>query len=78
MERIIIKLKDLSKKRFLLELLAQFDFIEFRSSSSEKKKQEEKEEKESMPYDFFQSFGLMKGCEVNADQLRKAAWRINP
>jgi hypothetical protein len=26
----------------------------------------------------FQSFGLMKGCEVNADQLRKAAWRINP
>jgi len=69
MERIIIKLKDQSKRSFLLELLAQFDFLEFQV------KQVSKGEEES--YDFFQSAGLFEGRTTNAEQLRNTAWRIN-
>lgn len=72
MEQIIIKLKDQSKRSFLLELLAQFDFLELQVKQVSKDKATTEE-----PYDFFQSAGLFEGREINADQLRKEAWRIS-
>ena len=71
MEQIIIKLKDQSKRSFLLELLAQFDFLELQVKQVAKVKSQEES------YDFFQSAGLFEGREINADQLRKEAWRIS-
>lgn len=71
MEQIIIKLKDQSKRSFLLELLAQFDFLELQV------KQDAKGKSKETPYDFFQSAGLFEGRDINADQLRKEAWRIS-
>jgi hypothetical protein len=73
MEQIIIKLKDQSKRNFLLELLAQFDFLELQVKQVSKDKS--KEEKEDS-YDFFQSAGLFEGRDIDADQLRKEAWRL--
>lgn len=67
MEQFTIKLKDLSKRKFLFELLAQFDFIEFVSA--------EKEAKTDVD-DFFSSAGLFEGREMDAKELRKKAWRI--
>ncbi len=71
MEQIIITLKDQSKQGFLLELLAQFDFLEFQvvQVSEEKAKEE--------AYDFFQSAGLFEGRAANSNQLRNEAWRTN-
>jgi hypothetical protein len=71
MEQIIITLKDQSKQGFLLELLAQFDFLEFQvvQVSEEKAKEE--------TYDFFQSAGLFEGRAANSNQLRNEAWRTN-
>lgn len=71
MEQIIITLKDQSKRGFLLELLAQFDFLEFQVV------QVSKEEAREEAYDFFQSAGLLEGRTANSDQLRKEAWPIN-
>ncbi len=67
MEQIIIKLKDQSKRSFLLELLAQFDFLELQV------KQVAQVTSKEESYDFFQSAGLFEGREINADQLRKEA-----
>ena len=72
MANFIIQLKDLSKKGFLLELLAQLDFIEVRDVPGESKTQEQAE-----TYNFFQSAGLFSNREIDANQLRKAAWRID-
>jgi hypothetical protein len=71
MEQIIITLKDQSKRKLLLELLAEFDFLEFQIV-----RVFEDEAREDA-YDFFQSAGLFKGRAANADQLRKEAWRSN-
>jgi hypothetical protein len=68
MEKIIIQLKDQSKRHFLIQLLAQFEFIELITQT---------ENKQEEAYDFFQSAGLFINREINADQLRKEAWRIN-
>jgi hypothetical protein len=71
MEQIIITLKDQSKRNFLLELLAQLDFLEFRVL------QVFEEEAREEAYDFFQSAGLFEGRVVNAEQIRKESWRIS-
>ncbi len=72
MEKFIIKLKDYSKRDFLLELLSQLDFIELKV-----KMEEEQDAVENHDYDFFQSAGLLANRNIDADQLRKQAWRIN-
>ena len=72
MEKFIIELKDYSKRNFLLELLAQLDFIELRIKKEEAQKTETEED-----YDFFQSAGLFANRNIDANQLRKQAWRIN-
>jgi hypothetical protein len=64
-----IRIKDEGRLKFLLELLAQFDFVELddKKLTSKKKKAE---------YDFFQSAGLFANREIDATELRKQAWRI--
>jgi hypothetical protein len=65
MEKIILTIKDHTKKNFLLELLKQFDFIEIHKTR----------EKKSDQYDFFASAGLWKDRDITADKLRKQAWK---
>ena len=70
MEKFIIELKDYSKRKFLLEILGQLDFIEWRVRT-----EEQPETVEYKDYDFFQSAGLFAGRTIDANQLRKQAWR---
>ncbi|MEN0003533.1 MAG: hypothetical protein AAF798_05295 [Bacteroidota bacterium] len=70
MEIFEIKLKDQSKKQFLLELLEQLNFIELNIK-------EDEGVDSAHPYDFFDSAGLFEDREMDANQLRKQAWRIN-
>lgn len=69
MDQIIIKLKDQSKRKFLLKLLAQFNFIEIKIKHATEKKSD-------TSYDFFQSAGLFADREIDSTSLRKNAWRI--
>lgn len=71
MEKFIIELKDISKRNFLLELLAQFDFIEL-----EIQEEEDEEPAAEESYDFFQSAGLFTGRKIDADKLRREAWGV--
>ena len=71
MEKFIIELKDISKRSFLLELLTQLDFIELKT---EKQKGDRVVQEEA--YDLFQSAGLFTNREIDANQLRKDAWRV--
>ncbi|MFM9948324.1 MAG: hypothetical protein ACKV1O_10335 [Saprospiraceae bacterium] len=70
MEKFILTLKDNSKRQFLLELLTQLDFVELKTVLPKKEQRTEE-------YDFFKSAGLFAGRDVDADQLRKQAWRLN-
>lgn len=72
MEKFIIELKDLSKRTFLLELLAQLDFIDIHIREEEEVGGLAAEK----DYDFFQSAGLFASRDIDANQLRKEAWRI--
>lgn len=68
MDKIIINIKDKIKLHFLSELLAQFDWLDFKVKEGEAVK----EEKE---YDFFASAGMLKGRDIDADKLRQKAWK---
>ena len=70
MEKFILTLKDNSKRQFLLELLTQLDFVELKTVLPQKEQSAEE-------YDFFKSAGLFARRDVDADQLRKQAWRLN-
>lgn len=65
MKKVTLTIKDDRKINFLMELLAQFDFIEIQESR----------QKENRNYDFFASAGLWKNRKVTAEQLRKRAWQ---
>ena len=69
MEQILLKIKDKSKIKFLLELLDLFDFVEIQKSI--------KKRKTEISYDFFESAGLWKDRDINADRLRIQAWKRN-
>ncbi len=69
MERIILKIKNQKKTNFLLELLKQFDFVEVLKDKGKTKP------KSKQKYDFFSSAGLWSGRDVDADELRKKAWK---
>ena len=64
-----IKIKDESRMKFLLELLSQFDFVELDIPKLTHKKKK-------ADYDFFKSAGLLANREIDANELRKQAWRI--
>ncbi len=68
MEKLILKIKDNSKLDFFLKLLKQLDFVEVEQSSFKKKPT-------TKNYDFFASAGLWKNKDINADELRKNAWK---
>ena len=55
----------------MLELLNQFDFIELKTG-----KEAEAELKQGDEYDLFESAGLFADREIDANQLRKEAWRV--
>ncbi len=67
MEKITLTIKDTKKKNFLLELLKQLDFVEVQKPAVRK----------PVKHDFFDSEGLWKGRDVNAETLRKKAWKTN-
>ncbi len=66
MEQLILNIKDRSKLSFLKQFLKQFDFVEIEKIVKKKK---------STDYDFFNSAGLWENRKVNADELRKQAWK---
>jgi hypothetical protein len=68
MEKIVLKIKDTSKLSFFLKLLNQLDFVEVDQTSIKKKST-------TKNYDFFASAGLSKNRDINADELRKNAWK---
>ena len=67
MEQIIINVKDHSKLPFLMEFLELFKFIEVQQKTSKKSKADQ--------YNFFESAGIWKDRDVNANQLREQAWK---
>jgi hypothetical protein len=69
MQELTIKIKDERKLTFLLELLSQLDFIEFETKRFKQKKADKS-------HDFFSSAGLFTGRDIDANELRKQAWRI--
>ena len=70
MEKFILTLKDKTKRQFLLDLLTRLDFVELKAVLTKK-------EQDNGDYDFFKSAGLFTGRDINADELRKKAWRLN-
>lgn len=68
MEKIVLKIKDANKLSFFLKLLNQLDFVEIDKTSIKKKST-------AKNYDFFASAGLWKNRDINADELRKNAWK---
>lgn len=69
MKQLTIRVKDANKMDFLLELLRQFEFVELQVQSQKRAKQESS-------YDFLASAGLFKNRDIDAQKLRKQAWRI--
>lgn len=69
MEQIVLTLKDNSHTFMLLQLLRHFDFVENVNVLQLKKQDKE--------YDFFQSAGMWKDRNIDANQLRKNAWKRN-
>lgn len=70
METLLVTVKDPSKKDFLLALLAELDFVQVKISEELLPAEEDEE-----PYSFFDSAGLLEGREIDAEKLRKAAWK---
>jgi len=66
MEKLTLNIKDKSRMHFLMELLGQFDFIEIEKKAPQRS---------SAAYDFFASSGLWKDRDIDAEQLREAAWK---
>lgn len=66
MEEIIVRLKDDSKKNFLITLLNQFSFIDI----SVKNLKETKSSNNSIK----DLFGIWKNKEINLKDVRKKAW----
>lgn len=65
MQKITLTIKDDKKVNFLMELLKQFDFIEINKT----------EPKQDENYNFFESAGMWKNREIDAEQLRRQAWQ---
>ncbi len=66
MKQLVLNIKDSSKLSFLLQLIKQLDFVEVAVV---------KKKKNLAKYDFFSSAGLWADREINANDLRKQAWK---
>jgi hypothetical protein len=67
MSQFTIRITDESKVAFLLELLRAFEYVEVSSKS--------KRTKPLKTVDFFQGAGVLKDREINAQEIRDAAWK---
>jgi hypothetical protein len=68
MQRITLKVKE-DKLNFFMELIKQLDFIEIQKVVKKDTK------KNAGEYDFFDSAGLWKDRDIDAQQLRDQAWK---
>ena len=68
MEVFLIRLKDSKYRNFLTELLSRLDFIEWMPDAAQDKKKES-------PHNLFDSAGMWAGYEIDAETLRKSAWK---
>ena len=67
MSKILIDIKDQSKKDIVISLLKEFSFLEFHEL--------DKEEKVKKTSDLRKLFGIWKGREINLSDLRTKAWK---
>ncbi|MEZ4777335.1 MAG: hypothetical protein R3D00_29430 [Bacteroidia bacterium] len=66
MKAFVIRLKDRKYRNFLTELLSRLDFIEWATDSDASVEK---------THDLFASAGMWADYEINAQTLRKAAWK---
>jgi hypothetical protein len=62
MEKLVLKIKDKRKLRFLKNMLEQFDFVEI------------EEDERKITHSFFGSAGLWENRDIDSKQLRESAW----
>jgi hypothetical protein len=67
MSKILIDIKDKSKKDIVISLLKEFSFLEFHEL--------DKEEKVKKTSDLRKLFGIWKEREINLSDLRAKAWK---
>ncbi len=67
MEQIIINIKDSSKLPYIMEILNLFKFVEVEQRTIVNKKEDK--------YNLFESAGIWKDRDINANQLRNQAWK---
>ncbi|OGU91525.1 MAG: hypothetical protein A2475_01050 [Ignavibacteria bacterium RIFOXYC2_FULL_35_21] len=67
MESLYITVKDSSKKRFLIDLLNKLDFVKINGKTKKRK---------NGKHDIFMSAGMWKNRSIDADELRKQAWKL--
>jgi hypothetical protein len=67
MSKILIDIKDQSKKDIVISLLKEFSFLEFHEL--------DKEEKVKKTSDLRKLFGIWKEREINLSDLRAKAWK---
>lgn len=68
--QFLLELNDESERDFLLKLLAQFDFVKVSERPTDKEDQLQSDDA------FFSAAGMLAEKEMDANQLRKDAWRI--
>lgn len=69
MEKVILNVKDKSQLQKLLDAIKKFEFVEVLSVP--------KITSVSKDHDIFESAGMWKDREINAQELRKEAWKRN-
>lgn len=67
MSKILIDIKDQSKKGIVISLLKEFSFLEFHEL--------DKNDKLNKPSDLRKLFGIWKEREINLSDLRTKAWK---
>ena len=66
MEKLILHIKDKSKLEFLIELIAQLDFVVIEKTKTKRRNKDRS---------FLDSAGLWTGREISAKELRNKAWQ---
>ncbi len=69
METFTIKIKDQKYRKFFLQLLSQFEFLEIEYEQTEKTSDAHQE------HDFFASAGIWSDYHIDAKELRSTAWK---
>jgi len=72
MEQIIIRVKDKTKSKMLIEILRTMNFVDIVSAESDVETRAEKNVQAEK--DFFTLAGLWEGRNINLEAIRKKAW----